>query len=197
MGVNTANLAALIGSRICHDLISPIGAITNGLELMEMTGTAAVPERDLIAESVDHASARIRFFRIAFGMAGSQGLSATEVAALMADMSRGARVSVTWDIVGDQPRDMVRLAFLAIQCCECALTQGGRISVTCVAGKWTVSGMGPQVSVDPALWATLSGSSEADLTPALVQFGLLPDLAKQAQRTVRVLCEQEQIDIRF
>ena len=57
-------LAALIGSRICHDLVSPIGAIGNGVELLAMAG-AAGPEVRLIAESVAAANARIRFFRIA------------------------------------------------------------------------------------------------------------------------------------
>ena len=66
------NLASLIGSRICHDLISPIGAICNGLELMQLDGRPISPEMTLISESVNHANARIRFLRVAFGMAGDQ-----------------------------------------------------------------------------------------------------------------------------
>ncbi len=54
------DLAALIGSRICHDLISPIGAIGNGLELLSMAG-AGGPEVALISDSVSNANARIRF----------------------------------------------------------------------------------------------------------------------------------------
>ena len=54
------NLSALIGSRICHDLISPIGAINNGLELLGMTTRQAGPEMALISESVENAAARIR-----------------------------------------------------------------------------------------------------------------------------------------
>lgn len=56
------NYAALIGSRICHDLISPIGAINNGLELIEMSAPSLGPEMALISDSVTSASARIRFF---------------------------------------------------------------------------------------------------------------------------------------
>ena len=65
MQQTNASLATLIGSRICHDLISPIGAINNGLELLELTGGAQGPEMDLISNSVEHAEARIKFFRIA------------------------------------------------------------------------------------------------------------------------------------
>ena len=65
------DLTALVGSRICHDLISPLGAIGNGLELLQLSGLPQGPEWALIAESVENASARIRFFRIAYGAADS------------------------------------------------------------------------------------------------------------------------------
>ena len=55
------DLSALLGSRICHDLISPIGAIGNGVELLMMEGGTPSPELVLIAESVAAANARIRF----------------------------------------------------------------------------------------------------------------------------------------
>lgn len=57
-----AELAELVGSRICHDLISPIGAIANGLELLTMSGTSSGAEMDLIADSAGDAGARIGFF---------------------------------------------------------------------------------------------------------------------------------------
>ena len=60
-------LAQLVGSRICHDLISPVGAIGNGLELLAMAGGRTMPggsaELELISDSVVQANARIRFFR--------------------------------------------------------------------------------------------------------------------------------------
>ena len=65
MALNNLDLAALVSSRICHDLISPIGAINNGLELLNMSGLAHDgPEIQLIGDSVKSARARIRFFRI-------------------------------------------------------------------------------------------------------------------------------------
>ena len=67
MTQDAIELNDLIGSRICHDLISPLGAIGNGVELLTMSGMTEVPEMTLISESVENANARIRFFRIAFG----------------------------------------------------------------------------------------------------------------------------------
>lgn len=73
--VESLDLAALLCSRVCHDLISPVGAIVNGLEVMEddndqETRTFAL---DLIKKSVRQASARLQFCRLAFGAAGSAG----------------------------------------------------------------------------------------------------------------------------
>jgi histidine phosphotransferase ChpT len=65
------DLTALVGSRICHDLVSPLGAIGNGVELLGLTGIAPSPEMALIVESVENANARLRFFRIAYGAAGT------------------------------------------------------------------------------------------------------------------------------
>lgn len=197
MGVNTVNLAAMIGSRICHDLISPIGAINNGLELLQMTGSMQGPETNLIADSVDNASARIRFFRIAYGLAGDQQLSVGEVEDILTSVSHGARVKLRWQATSPHGREQVRLAFLAAQCCECALPQGGEVRMSEQDDKWTVSGTGPLVAVDPALWATLSGSQEAELTPASVQFALLQTLAQGMGKTLRVISETNRIDLRF
>src|SRR5215207_4303193 len=68
-------LAALVASRVCHDVISPVGAIVNGLEILEdekdeeMRGFAL----DLVRKSARQASARLQFARLAFGAAGSAG----------------------------------------------------------------------------------------------------------------------------
>lgn len=75
--IDALDLAALVCSRVCHDLISPVGAIVNGLEVLEddndeETKTFAL---DLIKKSARKASARLQFCRLAFGAAGSAGAS--------------------------------------------------------------------------------------------------------------------------
>ena len=72
MSYPNLTLSNLIGPCICHDLISPIGAIRNGLELMEFSGSDHTgPEIALIEQSCAAAAARIEFFRIAYGAAVS------------------------------------------------------------------------------------------------------------------------------
>ena len=93
--MNDTQLNDLIGSRICHDLISPLGAISNGIELLTMSGAAGSPEMTLIGESIENANARIRFFRVAFGAAAPGSLLGnSEIRSIMADMYRGSRTSV-------------------------------------------------------------------------------------------------------
>lgn len=73
--VESLDLAALLCSRVCHDLISPVGAIVNGLEVMEDDNDQETKAfaMDLIKKSVKQASAKLQFCRLAFGAAGSAG----------------------------------------------------------------------------------------------------------------------------
>src|SRR5215813_12932108 len=73
--IEALDLAALLCSRVCHDVISPVGAIVNGLEVLEDEKDAAMKQHalDLIKKSANHASARLQFARLAFGAAGSAG----------------------------------------------------------------------------------------------------------------------------
>ncbi|HMR60143.1 MAG TPA: histidine phosphotransferase, partial [Amaricoccus sp.] len=65
--MSAPDLSALVSARLCHDLISPMGAIRNGMELLQMApGEAQSPEHALIADSLETALAKLRYFRLAF-----------------------------------------------------------------------------------------------------------------------------------
>lgn len=198
MGEMNNTLFALIGSRICHDLISPVGAINNGLELLEMSGNPTGPEIGLIGESVSHASARIRFFRIAFGAAGDQHIGPPEVNSMLRDLYGTSRLEVIWRLDVRAPRKQVRLAFLAILCAEAAMPYGGRIEIAEHAGRWRLKGLADRVNVDPDLWDILSGQpAPRDLQPAQVQFALLPLVASDIGRTVTCQMDSSTVTLVF
>jgi len=187
-------IAELVGSRICHDLISPIGAINNGMELLTMSGIANSPEMALISESVDAANARIRFFRIAYGTpSNNQVLGRAEVMSILRDMMRGSRTELHWEPAEDLPRAEVQIAFLAIQCAEQAVPYGGRIGLRRFGNMWEITVTSERSVVDRALWDRLSASSNdsSDVMPAHVQFLLLP-MAAQAQGRTPELVQTEQ-----
>jgi histidine phosphotransferase ChpT len=183
MAFDQTELAALIGSRICHDLISPVGAINNGLELLAMSGTQDTPEMHLITESVENASARIRFFRIAFGAAGEQMVGHPEITSILRDIYGAGRLKVEWAMSEPQSRAHVRLSFLALMCLETAMPYGGIVVVDKKGDGWILRGSAEKLNIDPVLWALLSSQKpQSPVRPAQVQFALLPLVAKEDGR---------------
>jgi histidine phosphotransferase ChpT len=124
--VSAPDLAELVGTRLCHDLISPMGAIGNGLELLALGGGPAGAEIALVNDSLAAALARLRFFRVAFGPAEAQARQSLEEAAQITGGMFNGRFTVVWN--GDDremPRSVARLAYLAILCLEKSLPMGG------------------------------------------------------------------------
>lgn len=179
------DLSALLGSRICHDLISPIGAIGNGVELLMMEGSSGGPEIALISESVANANARIRFFRVAFGLAqAEQRMGRAEVQSILSDLTQGGRLTIDWASGADHLRTEVKIAFLLIQCLENAMAYGGKISVVEQDGRWQITGQAPKLRILTELWEVLVNPNAAtEITPAQVQFPLVADeIARQGLR---------------
>ena len=178
------DLAALVGSRICHDLISPIGAIGNGVELLSLTDGDNGAEMELINESVQNASARIRYFRIAFGAASQdQTVGRSEILSILSANARGGRFNYIWQIEGDQPRRLVRCALLMLQALEAALPMGGDIQIYQVGDAWMMRAEGRRPNVDPALWDNLLSPKVGFVhSAAQVQFALLPSVLAEAGR---------------
>lgn len=199
MSVAQHDLAALIGSRICHDLISPLSAIGNGIELLGMCGGAPGPEVALISDSVDNANARIRFFRVAFGAAGAEAiLPARELHDILAKMTSGSRFDVIWGIEGDLPRAEVKLAFLLMLCFEAAMPWGGELQVTRHNEGWKMTARADRMKVDPDLWAAVEQKTGARaVAPAEVQFLLAPLQARDLDRTIKVSRQDGVLVARF
>jgi len=132
--IEALDLAALLCSRVCHDLISPVGAIVNGLEVLEEakdeeTKTFAL---DLIRKSATTASAKLQFCRIAFGAAGSAGAQIDLRTA--EQISKGfvgkAKHKLDWKIApGYMGKDKVKLLLNLVASSVTALPRGGDIEV--------------------------------------------------------------------
>lgn len=193
------DLAALVGSRICHDLISPIGAIGNGVELISMAGSISGPEMMLISESVAHANARIRFFRIAFGISSQeQRIGRLEVAAVLSDISHGSRVQIDWDSPNDLARRDIKLVFLLILCLETAMPFGGKISISRSETRWSLTGASQKLRADATLWDRLQNPmAAAEIGPAQVQFALVPDEINRQHRRLTLEIGAAEIAISF
>jgi len=174
------DLAGLIGARICHDLVSPLGAIGNGLELLQMAGATPGPEIALISQSAAAATARLRLFRLAFGTSQPGGrVSRAEVDAILSGLAPAARCLVSWQVPGDLPRDEVRLAFLLLMCLETTLPYGGGITFARSPDhrpdRWTIRAVAARRTFDRSLWDIARGrAAPRGLSPRHVHFGLVP-----------------------
>ena len=173
--MSAPDVAALVAARLCHDLISPMGAIGNGLELLQMTPGAAGPELALVTDSLATALAKLRFYRVAFGPADPQArLSADEAATITEAMFRG-RFAVAWEAGdADMPRTVARLAFLAVLCLERSLPMGGRVQARVDGAGIALQVEGRRTAPPRDLWALATeGRPVAELKPDGVQFALL------------------------
>ena len=170
------DIASKIGSRICHDLISPIGAIANGFELLSLTQSVESPELSLISKSVENANARLRFFRIAFGATSTgQSIGAPEMADILTHLST-PRLQYQWRLESDCLREEAKLACLMLLCLETALPKTGEIQIGYRNEQWQLHARGDTLAPDTALWARLNRPDvdAEDLSPGQIQFLLAP-----------------------
>ncbi|MEL6204831.1 MAG: histidine phosphotransferase family protein [Pseudomonadota bacterium] len=198
--IEDVDLCALIGSRICHDLVSPVGAIGNGVELLGMSGEPSTgPELSLISDSVGNAQARLRFYRVAFGQAGDdQDLGRTEVLTILTELYRGARLRVHWSVDEGRPRREVKLAFLLLLCLESAMPYGGQVHISRSRDGWRFQGDAEKMRADPALWEGLSaGTVPAPLRPSQVHFGLVPNVVRRLRGSLSVTRTESRIVMEF
>jgi histidine phosphotransferase ChpT len=127
-------LAALLCSRVCHDLISPVGAIVNGLEVLDDDPKPEDREfaLDLIRKSAKTASARLQFCRLAFGAAGSAGAQIDLGDA--ENMARGhledAKTKITWNLPRVLlPKNKVKLLLNMMVIAQQTIPRGGVLTV--------------------------------------------------------------------
>ncbi|NRB00371.1 MAG: histidine phosphotransferase [Rhodobacteraceae bacterium] len=200
MSANSPDITALIGSRICHDLISPIGAIGNGVELLTMTETGPTPEISLITESVENANARIRLFRIAFGEASEASVVSTqEVRSILDDLRRGGRVSFSLDTQIDQlDRRRTKVLFLLLLCLESAMPFGGRTTIRTNEKHWSIDARSEKLRIDQAEWqALVSRDPGTEIRAGNVHFALVSDAAARAETVVETHLTEEEVRISF
>jgi histidine phosphotransferase ChpT len=133
--MNELDFSALLVSRVCHDLVSPLGAVVNGLEVLEDERDAAMRADALkiVGSSAAQALARIQFMRIAFGAAGSAGaeLDLGEIGRLVHGLFSDSKIQLEWNAVSAHwPKDWAKLLMNATLVGADCLPRGGTVKVT-------------------------------------------------------------------
>jgi histidine phosphotransferase ChpT len=128
------DFAAVLVSRVCHDLVSPVGAVVNGLEVLEEERDAAMraDALKLVTSSAELAAARLQFARIAYGAAGSAGaeLDLNEVGRVVCGLVKGGKTEITWEAAAvNWPKDWAKLLMNSALIGADCLPRGGRVRV--------------------------------------------------------------------
>jgi histidine phosphotransferase ChpT len=169
------DLAALLCSRVCHDLISPSGAIVNGLEVLEESKDEETKSfaLDLIKKSAKTASARLQFCRIAFGAAGSA--SAQVDLGDAENVARGLiedeKIKLAWNLPSALlPKNRVKLLLNMILVAAQSIPRGGILAVEGdgppQAMTFKISARGLNARIPQAVPALLAGSPENGVVDA-------------------------------
>ena len=173
--LDALDLAALLCSRVCHDVISPVGAIVNGLEVLEDESDASMRDfaLDLIQKSARQASARLQFARLAFGAAGSAGASIDlgDAEQVAKGMFSDDKVTLAWD--GPRallPKNKVKLLLNLVVLATNAIPRGGAIAVRVTGdaetAEFVLTAKGPNARIPAHVEALLAGTPESGAVDA-------------------------------
>ena len=179
LAIGALDLAALLCSRLCHDLISPVGAIVNGIEVMEEDKNEETKAfaLDLIKKSAQQASAKLQFCRLAFGAAGSAGaqidLGDAEKAAR--GLIEDGKTTLTWNL----PRTLlaknrVKLLLNMLLIATGGIPRGGTLTVDPLPGGEAIAGFvvtasGPNAKLNPVTAELLAGDSAHPIDAHAIQ----------------------------
>ncbi|CAA0097545.1 Protein phosphotransferase ChpT [Starkeya nomas] len=162
------DLAALLCSRVCHDVISPVGAIVNGLEVLDDEDDPAMKAfaLDLIAKSAKQASARLQFARLAFGAAGSAGaqIDTGDAEKVARGFIEDDRTSLEWQVPRVlAPKNKVKLLLNLLIVATSTIPRGGRIAVEATGegeeGGFRLRTEGSHSRIPPHLVGLLAGEA--------------------------------------
>jgi histidine phosphotransferase ChpT len=201
--LGSLDLAALLCSRVCHDVISPVGAIVNGLEMLdeekdpEMRGFAL----DLIKKSAHTASARLQFCRLAFGAAGSAGaaIDTGDAEKVTRGLLEDERTKLTWNVPRVlMAKDKVKLILNLCLIAAATIPRGGLITVNVDTSEPTpridVEASGTNVRLASHVPQLLSGTPENNQVDAHgIQAFYTGLIARASDLTLTVAATSEKI----
>ena len=196
--MNAVDLASLLCSRLCHDLMSPVGALNNGIELMADEQDPEMRDRcvELLADSAKATANKLKFFRLAFGAGGGFGdlIDANEARiALEGIFGAERRIELGWMVADDKlSKGAMKLLLNLALIVGDALVRGGRLDIgaeTTGGGlEIAIRGEGPRVMLDAGLREMLVNGAPSDgqIEPRAAGAWLAKALAQEAGGTIQL-----------
>ncbi|NNC48115.1 MAG: histidine phosphotransferase [Sphingomonas sp.] len=195
------DFSALLCSRLCHDLLSPVGAMNNGLELLADETDPEMREQvlELLNDSARAAASKLKFFRLAFGAAGGYGAeidTAEAKAALEGLVGAEGKIELGWMVAEPKlPKDAVKLLLNIAMIVGDGLVRGGRLDVGAEKGagklEMVIRGEGPRLMIDPAIRDVLANGAD-DVEPRTSAAYLAHSLAAREEGTIQISAPDDQ-----
>lgn len=184
-------LASLLCSRLCHDMLSPVGALSNGLELLADEKDPEMRQRcfELLEQSARISADKLKFFRLAFGAAGGFGeMVAVDEARSVVDalVSNNERIAVNWALSASElPKAAIKVLLNLAQIGMDALVRGGTLDIGAElregASEIVVRASGPKIAFDENIGKALDGTmAPDDLSSRTAAAHMLHKLASDA-----------------
>jgi len=195
------DLAALLCSRVCHDVISPVGAVANGLEVLEDEDDEAMREVafDLVRRSARQASAKLQFCRLAFGASGSQGSNidlgeAGDIARLFVGEEK---VKLDWQAPREnRPKLEVKLLLNMMLVAMSTIPRGGVVEITAIGEALMARSRGQAARINDKLAQVLDGTLPLEEIDArLVQPYYMRRLAGEAGFALVIELDDEGVTV--
>jgi len=195
--MNPVDLASLLCSRLCHDLMSPVGALNNGIELLADEDDPDMREKclELLEDSARASANKLKFFRLAFGAAGGFGEeidTAEAQGALEGVFGPERRIELGWVVSESKlPKGAVKLLLNLALLAGDALVRGGRLDVgaesTDEVVELVIRAEGQRILLDPVLRETLTrGGTGGTIEPRAAGAWLAHSLASEAGGSVQL-----------
>jgi histidine phosphotransferase ChpT len=194
------DLAALLCSRVCHDIISPVGAIANGLELMDDPDVDAAMKAtalDMVRNSAKTATAKLKFCRIAFGASGSAGaqIDMGEAGEMAKAFVGEEKIKLDWQAPREnRPKAEVKLVLNMMMLAMAGIPRGGVVTVTVDGRNFAVKAKGERSKVPQAMADVLTGVAPIETLDArMVQPYYAKLLAQTAALSLTIAMEGEDV----
>jgi histidine phosphotransferase ChpT len=199
------DFAALLCSRVCHDVIGPVGAIYNGLEVLDQDDDPTMKEfaLDLIRKSVLNASSKLQFARLAFGASGSAGASIDlgDAGTVAAKFINDEKVKLEWNAPRALlPKNQVKLLLNMLVLASSAIPRGGvmtaDVTVEGEVGHFTVTAKGVNARIPPHAEELLAARSEnGSIDAHAIQPYYAGVIARAAGMEVKFVIEADMVTI--
>lgn len=204
--VSAVDLASLLCSRLCHDLLSPVGAMNNGLELLADETDPEMRARciDLMADSARTSAQKLKYFRLAFGAAGGFGdlVDTNEPKALIATtIADKGRIKLEWGVdAPTMPKPAVKILLNIVLIAVDALVRGGELTIAAEdnQGVWelAVRAHGPKIALDAVIMRALHGELGADeLSPRTAAAYMVEQIAKDRHGQIQIAKDDQSVII--